>query len=119
MMGLKHLIRWAMAEQIRRLKEEVAMSAIKELGLEDELAYEVHKANEGVMIQCASCNKPVDHRECYELYVGMGGTDYICKKCQKLPFITVMKNTLEAEPYIGFPPKTLDQLLAEKEAGTG
>jgi len=43
---LKCLIRWAMKEQIRQFKEEVAMNAIKELGLEDEYAYEVHKANE-------------------------------------------------------------------------
>ena len=43
---LKCLIRWATKEQTRQLKEEVAMNAIKELGLEDEYAYEVHKANE-------------------------------------------------------------------------
>lgn len=67
-------------------------------------------------IQCASCKKTVDYHECYEHYVGMGGYDFICKECQKLPFITVMENSLWAESYIGSPPKTLDQLLAEKEA---
>ncbi|MBA7675657.1 hypothetical protein ES703_83893 [subsurface metagenome] len=69
-----------------------------------------------VSVQCASCKKTVDYSECYHLYVGMGGYNFICKECQKLPFITVMENSAEAEPYIGFPPKTLNQLLAEKEA---
>ena len=66
------------------------------------------------MVQCARCNKPVDPSDCYELYVGMGANNFICKECQKLPFITVMKNSIDAESYIGSPPKTLDQLLAEK-----
>lgn len=70
-----------------------------------------------VSIQCASCKKTVDHCECYDLYVGMGGHDYICKECQKLPFIVVMENSIDTDPYIGFPPKTLDQLLAEKRPG--
>jgi len=43
---LKCLIRWMMKEQIHQLKEEVAMESIKIMGLEDEYAYEVHKANE-------------------------------------------------------------------------
>jgi len=50
-MGLKCLIRWAMKEQIRQFKEEVAMNAIKELGLEDEYAYEVHKANDKMEVE--------------------------------------------------------------------
>jgi len=69
-----------------------------------------------VSIQCASCKKNVDYRECYDLYVGMGSHVFICKECQKLPFITVMENILWAESYIGTPPKTLTQLQSEKEA---
>jgi hypothetical protein len=70
------------------------------------------------MVQCASCKKLVDHGDCYSLYVGMGGNNFICKECQKLPFITVMENIAGAEPYIGFPPKPLSQLLTKKEAKT-
>jgi len=69
-----------------------------------------------VLVLCASCKKLVHPHGCYEHYVGMGGYNFICKECQKLPFITVMENSAEAEPYIGFPPKTLDQLRAEKGA---
>jgi len=48
----------------------------------------------------------------------MDGYKFICKECQKLPFITVIENSADTEPYSGFPPnsKTLDQLLSEKEA---
>jgi len=42
-MGLKCLIEWAMGEQIRKLKEEVFINAMKDLGLEDELAYEMYQ----------------------------------------------------------------------------
>jgi len=68
------------------------------------------------MVRCASCKKTVDYHECYLHYVGMEGYKFICKECQKLPFITVMENIAEEEPYSGFPPnsKTLSQLLAEK-----
>ena len=65
-------------------------------------------------VQCASCRKQVDPNDCYPLYVGMGGTNYICKECQKLPFITVMENTEESDSYIGSPPKTLSELLDKK-----
>ena len=40
---LRGLINWAMGEQIRKLKEEVHINAMKELGLEDEMAYELYK----------------------------------------------------------------------------
>ncbi len=67
-----------------------------------------------ITVQCASCKETVDYCECYKMYVGMGSYQFICKGCQKQPFITVMENSLWAESYVGFPPKTLDQLLAEK-----
>ena len=40
---LRGLINWAMGEQIRTFKEEVHVNAMKELGLEDEMAYELYK----------------------------------------------------------------------------
>ena len=43
---LRHLINWAMGETIRELKEEVHLNAMKELGLEDEMAYELYKMEE-------------------------------------------------------------------------
>ena len=42
-MSLNGLINWAMGEQIRKLKEEFFINAMKELGLEDELAYEIYQ----------------------------------------------------------------------------
>lgn len=68
-----------------------------------------------VEVICACCKKNVDHESCYRMYVGMGSNDFICKECQKKPFIEVMENSLWSESYIGEPPKTLDQLQSEKE----
>jgi len=42
-MCLKGLVDWAMGEQIRKFKEEVFINAMKELDLEDELAYEIYQ----------------------------------------------------------------------------
>ena len=40
---LRGLINWAMGEQIRKLREEFAINTMKELGLEDEMAYELYQ----------------------------------------------------------------------------
>ena len=40
---LRGLINWAMGEQLRKLREEFAINAMKELGLEDEMAYELYQ----------------------------------------------------------------------------
>ena len=42
-MCLKGLVDWAMGEQIRKFKEEVFINAMKEMDLEDELAYEIYQ----------------------------------------------------------------------------
>ena len=45
-MGLRGLINWAMGEKIRQFKEEVFINAMKEMGLEDELAYEIYQTEQ-------------------------------------------------------------------------
>jgi len=66
-------------------------------------------------VKCACCKKTVDHDSCYRLYVGMGSYDFICEECQAKPFIVVMEESWDSESYVGEPPKTLDQLRAERE----
>ena len=45
-MSLKRLVNWAMGKQIRKFKEEVFINAMKEMDLEDELAYEIYQTEQ-------------------------------------------------------------------------
>lgn len=61
-------------------------------------------------IKCSSCGNTVEGKECYELYVGMGHSQYICPTCQRLPFSVVMKHLENGKNYIIGSFKTIEEL---------
>ena len=66
-------------------------------------------------IECSCCGKLVEENQFgkedryYELYVGMGSYQYVCKECQKKPFKEVMEN-LNDTVYPAGESETLEEL---------
>lgn len=55
-------------------------------------------------VECACCKEEIDYSDSqkrpYGLYVGNYGTQYICSKCEKLPFIEVMHALDHGKVYV-------------------
>ncbi len=64
--------------------------------------------------KCACCRSETNDDEAEYIYLGMGSSQYICPKCQKLPFEVVMARANEDDSprYIG--DKLENEVLGEK-----